>query len=202
MLLIPGNIRHNKQSSMNCATMANPRSQFSDKSLLRESMRERLKQLSESERHMRSVRICETLHRLFCGKNSLGLFAPTLAEPDLDLLWDLGLLENHLISYPWCKDGVLSFRPIRALSELIPGRFGIREPAPGPRPEQLDLIVVPGLAFTAEGSRLGRGAGFYDRFLSSIPRSTIKIGVCFEFQCLSEIPQKSHDVKMDAVVCA
>ena len=182
--------------------MANTRSQFSDKSRLRESIRERLKELSQGERHTRSVRICKTLGRLFCGKNSLGLFAPTPAEPDLDLLWGLGLLENHLISYPWCKDGVLSFCPVLALSQLIPGRFGIREPAPGPKPEQLDLIVVPGLAFTAEGSRLGRGAGFYDRFLSSVPHSTVKIGVCFEFQCLSEIPQKSHDVKMDAVVCA
>ena len=66
----------------------------------------------------------------------------------------------------------------------------------------MDLIVVPGLAFTPEGSRLGRGAGFYDRFLSTISRTTLKIGVCFEFQLVSEIPQESHDVKMDAVVYA
>ena len=52
----------------------------------------------------------------------------------------------------------------------------------GPGLEQLDLIVVPGLAFTAEGNRLGRGAGFYDRFLSGIPATTVKVGVCFEFQ--------------------
>jgi 5-formyltetrahydrofolate cyclo-ligase len=147
-------------------------------------MRERLNQLTQNERHLRSVRICQRLPRLFCGKNSLGLFAPTLAEPDLDLLWDLGLLQDHLISYPSCKDGVLFFQSV-----------------PGQKPEQLDLIVVPGLAFTADGSRLGRGAGFYDKFLSEIPGSTVKIGVCFEFQCLSEIPQESHDVKMDAVVC-
>jgi 5-formyltetrahydrofolate cyclo-ligase len=66
---------------------------------------------------------------------------------------------------------------------------------------QLDLIVVPGLAFTAEGNRLGRGAGFYDRFLAGIPANTVKVGVCFEFQRVSEVPQESHDVKMDAVVC-
>jgi 5-formyltetrahydrofolate cyclo-ligase len=71
----------------------------------------------------------------------------------------------------------------------------------GPTLPQLDLIVVPGLAFTAKGNRLGRGAGFYDRFLSGIPATTVKVGVCFEFQRVSEVPQESHDVKMDAVVC-
>jgi 5-formyltetrahydrofolate cyclo-ligase len=182
--------------------MANPRSQFSNKSRLRDAMRERLKQLSQNERHTQSLQICDKLHPLFSGKTSIALFAPALTEPDLDLLWDLGPLESHLVSYPRCEGDALLFRPISALSELVPGRFGIREPAPGPSLEQLDLIVVPGLAFTTEGSRLGRGAGFYDRFLSTIPGTTIKIGVCFEFQRLSVIPHDSHDVKMDAVVSA
>jgi 5-formyltetrahydrofolate cyclo-ligase len=128
------------------------------------------------------------------------LFAPTLSEPDLDLLWDLGLVASHLVSYPRCEGGTLSFRPVSALSELVLGRFGIREPVAGPALAQLDLIVVPGLAFTAEGSRLGRGAGFYDRFLSTIPATTVKIGVCFKFQRVSDLPQEPHDVKMDAVV--
>lgn len=165
-------------------------------------MRERLNQLPRSERHKRSIRICKNLYPLFSDKKSLALFAPTLAEPDLDLLWDIGLLEDHLVSYPRCEGDDLSFRPILALSELVLGRFGIREPAPGPRLGQLDLIVVPGLAFTEEGGRLGRGAGFYDRFLSKISRNTVKIGVCFEFQRVSEIPHECYDMKMDAVIYA
>jgi 5-formyltetrahydrofolate cyclo-ligase len=148
------------------------------------------------------LRICESLAPLFSGRKSLALFAPRRTEPDLDLLWGLGLLEDHLVSYPRCEGDALSFRPILALSELIPGRFGIREPVPGQSLEQLDVIVVPGLAFTAQGGRLGRGAGYYDRFLSTIPGTTVKIGVCFEFQRLPEIPDESHDVKMDAVVSA
>jgi 5-formyltetrahydrofolate cyclo-ligase len=182
--------------------MAIPRSHFSNKSRLRDTMRERLKQLSQSERHMRSLRICDNLLPLFERKQSLALFAPMLTEPDLDLLWDLGLREYPLVSYPRCQGASLSFRPISTLSELVPGESGIREPARGPGVAQMDLIVVPGLAFTAEGSRLGRGAGFYDRFLSTIPKNTLKIGVCFEFQLFPEIPQESHDVKMDALVYA
>jgi 5-formyltetrahydrofolate cyclo-ligase len=182
--------------------MANPRSQFSDKSRLRDTMRERLKKLSPTERHRHSLLICERLLPFFPGKSSLALFAPTSTEPDLDLLWDIGLVEHPLVSYPRCDGQALSFHPISALAELIPGRFGIREPTPSRNPTQLDLIVVPGLAFTALGNRLGRGAGFYDKFLATLPKTTFKVGVCFEFQRVSGIPDEPHDMKMDVVVSA
>jgi 5-formyltetrahydrofolate cyclo-ligase len=58
------------------------------------------------------------------------------------------------------------------------------------------------LAFTADGNRLGRGAGFYDRFLSTIPGYAVKVGVCFAFQLVLEIPVECHDVKVDALVYA
>jgi 5-formyltetrahydrofolate cyclo-ligase len=163
-------------------------------------MRERLQQMASGERHTRSQRICERLLPLLLGKNSLALFAPMPSEPDLDLLWHLGLVNHPLVSYPRCEGGTLSFHPISGLEELVPARFGIREPAPNRSPEQLDLIVVPGLAFTTQGNRLGRGAGFYDRYLTSIPETTLKVGVCFEFQRIPEIPVEPHDVKMDVVV--
>jgi 5-formyltetrahydrofolate cyclo-ligase len=182
--------------------MANPRSHFSDKSLLREAMRERLRGLSLGERRERSIQICDSLSTFFPGKNSIALFAPKEAEPDLDLLWGLGSLEHHLVSYPRCDGETLLFRTVSALSDLCLGRSGIREPVGGASPERLDLIVIPGLAFTADGNRLGRGAGFYDRFLSTIPACTVKIGVCFAFQLLLEIPVECHDVKVDALVYA
>jgi 5-formyltetrahydrofolate cyclo-ligase len=91
---------------------------------------------------------------------------------------------------------------VSALSDLSPGKFGIREPAAGESPKTLDLIVVPGLAFTSDGHRLGRGTGFYDRFLSTVPGNTVKVGVCFAFQLLPEIPHIDHDVKVDALVYA
>jgi 5-formyltetrahydrofolate cyclo-ligase len=164
-------------------------------------MREQLQKLSPPERHARSLLICEKLLFFFSGKNSLALFAPTPTEPDLDLLWDLGsLAETSLLSYPRREGKTLSFHPISALVELIPGRLGLREPAAGRSPKQLDLIVVPGLAFSTEGNRLGRGGGFYDRFLATVPRTTLKIGVCFEFQQVSSIPHEPHDVTMDVVV--
>ena len=163
-------------------------------------MRERLKQLSSTERQRQSRQICESILPLLSGRKSIALFAPTLTEPDLDILWEVAPLGHHVFSYPRCEGSTLSFRPVSALSELFHGQFGIRAPNPGPGLEQLDLIIVPGLAFTSEGYRLGRGSGYYDRFLSGIPGTTFKVGVCFDFQFLAAIPHEPHDVKMDVVV--
>ena len=80
--------------------------------------------------------------------------------------------------------------------------YGILEPT---TPElsiincQLSIVLVPGMAFDRQGHRLGRGKGYYDRFLSRIP-NIYKIGVCFPFQMLESIPSESTDVVMDEVI--
>ncbi|HKM57313.1 MAG TPA: 5-formyltetrahydrofolate cyclo-ligase [Chthoniobacterales bacterium] len=180
--------------------MANPRTQFSEKSQLREAMRDRLRKLSQSDRQMRSVRICESLSRLLPGKKDVALFSPTETEPDVDLLWGLNVLGDLCVSYPRCEGDTLIFRPVSSVADLAPGRYGICEPGPGPKTERLDLIVVPGVAFAADGARLGRGGGFYDRFLATIPPTTMTVGVCFEFQRLAEIRHEPHDRKVDRVI--
>ena len=81
------------------------------------------------------------------------------------------------------------------------GALGIREPA---RPEwvepaELDLIVVPGVAFDAAGRRLGHGLGCYDRLLPAAGRA-LKAGLAFEWQLAPAVPAEAHDVAMDAVV--
>ncbi len=84
---------------------------------------------------------------------------------------------------------------------MSPGEsFGILEPT-GMRCEVLesiDLILVPGIAFDREGNRLGRGKGYYDKILKKT--TAWKIGVCFPFQVLEEVPAEIHDVKMDEVI--
>ncbi|MCM1440335.1 MAG: 5-formyltetrahydrofolate cyclo-ligase [Roseburia sp.] len=85
-------------------------------------------------------------------------------------------------------------------SRLESGAFHIEEPQ-GDNiidPESIDLIIVPGVAYDRKGGRLGRGKGFYDRLLSETKAT--KIGVGYEFQLFDEIPQESHDVRMDAVI--
>lgn len=64
------------------------------------------------------------------------------------------------------------------------------------------LILVPGLAFTKTGKRLGRGKGFYDKFFTTIPQNihTIKVGLCYNIQILSDLPTEKHDILMDYVI--
>lgn len=82
------------------------------------------------------------------------------------------------------------------------GAFGIEEPGPAARPcdpSEIDLVVVPGVAFTAAGDRLGRGKGFYDRYLSQPGVRAVKVGVCFAHQLVAELPAEPHDIRMDHV---
>lgn len=79
------------------------------------------------------------------------------------------------------------------------GDFNILEPQSEPYKGVFDLIVVPGMAFDAVGNRLGRGKGYYDRFLSQYPQVP-KIGVCFDFQRVEEVPTEPTDIPMTEVI--
>jgi 5-formyltetrahydrofolate cyclo-ligase len=182
--------------------MANQGSYYSEKSRLRRTVRERLKQIDLGDRHRRSLQICEKLTRLLAGKKSVALFAPRPTEPDLDLLWDSGSMEDRLVSYPRCDAERLLYFAVSNLQELHPGRFGVREPDPKRPVQHHDAIVLPGLAFTESGTRIGQGAGFYDRFLETVRADTIKIGVCFDFQIVGDVPREEHDADVDLLVCA
>jgi 5-formyltetrahydrofolate cyclo-ligase len=92
---------------------------------------------------------------------------------------------------------------IRDLNEDVSMRqFGIREPIRGlPIPiELIDLVIVPGLGFDPFGNRLGRGRGFYDRFLANPEFKGIACGFALECQVVDSIPANAHDVRMDMLV--
>ena len=67
-------------------------------------------------------------------------------------------------------------------------------------PSEIDLVIVPGTAFTAAGARCGRGRGYYDKYLSRPDVHAVKVGVCFAHQLVGELPAEPHDVAMDCVV--
>jgi 5-formyltetrahydrofolate cyclo-ligase len=87
------------------------------------------------------------------------------------------------------------------LSEVPVGKFGIREPATScsiAPLNQLDLVLVPGLAFDGRGARLGHGRGFYDRLLAEV--QGIKCGVGFDEQFISDVPVEAHDILLDVML--
>jgi 5-formyltetrahydrofolate cyclo-ligase len=74
------------------------------------------------------------------------------------------------------------------------------EDEPPPDPRSIDVVIVPGTAFTAAGDRLGQGGGWYDRFLARVRPDCVTIGVGFAPQLVSELPVEDHDIRLDLVV--
>lgn len=102
--------------------------------------------------------------------------------------------------FPVTKEEEIHLCKIEEDTEYCKSPIGIFEPVGEEFREygQLDMIIVPGMAFDRKGNRLGRGKGYYDRFLKKT--KALKIGVCFDFQLLDSIPSDEYDVKMDMIV--
>lgn len=100
------------------------------------------------------------------------------------------------------SDTTMEIRLYESEKDLAEGAFHIMEPQ-GPLFTdygKIDVAVVPGMAFDEKGNRLGRGKGYYDRFLSQLPPYIYKIGVCFDFQKFDKIPSEATDVTMDLIL--
>lgn len=92
------------------------------------------------------------------------------------------------------------FRAYTSTTELVKSNFGVLEPMGEDIMNYnfVDLIIVPGVAFDRKMNRVGYGKGYYDRFLSSAKAP--KVGICFDFQLLDNVPFDEHDIKMDYLI--
>lgn len=136
---------------------------------------------------------------------TIALYAPIRGEvPTRDIL-AAALADGKTVCYPLSHvhGRVLSFRAIRSEGELEPGRLGVREPMHSSELvaiENVDLFVVPGLGFSRDGKRLGRGGGYYDSTLRAAGESSRRVGLAFNDQIVDELPANIDDVSLDLVV--
>jgi 5-formyltetrahydrofolate cyclo-ligase len=93
----------------------------------------------------------------------------------------------------------MAAHPFEGNDKMHRGKFGIPEPTTPAYEGAIDLIIVPAVAFDKRGYRLGRGGGFYDRFIKKQPHATL-IGVGYDFQLLEEVPVLKHDQKMHRII--
>ncbi|MCA9288227.1 MAG: 5-formyltetrahydrofolate cyclo-ligase [Phycisphaerales bacterium] len=131
-------------------------------------------------------------------------FLPLPDEPDLTPLLEQ-LLTTHRLALPridWPAQRMWGVLVSDLVADVETTRHGVRQPRPGPAldPADIDAVLVPGLAFDESLARLGRGGGFYDRFLATLPAGATRIGVAFESRILARLPREAHDVPMDIVV--
>src|SRR5574340_252469 len=149
-----------------------------EKAELREKMKQQLRGLTAEERLSLSEEICDRIlqMRQWQEAENVVLFSPLPSEP---------------IIAPLKMD--CDARKVPEV--LIP-----QNPKNGLHlPEQVDLILVPGLAFSRDRHRLGRGGGFFDRLLAGPGAKAFKLGICFPFQVPDSVPIEAHDVVLDAV---
>jgi len=180
-----------------------------EKTLLRSRVRQRLRNLSHEVQESKSKQICSLIEQsgYLGAANPVLTFASLLGEPNL-----LPLFEKYnslqIFCFPRVVGSQLEIRRVPTIADLVPGYAEILEPSPDACPlfpiHELKTILLPGLAFDpANGGRIGKGKGFYDRLLNELRSSSnpspITIGVCFSCQ-LSHVPIQNHDQNVDAIV--
>jgi 5-formyltetrahydrofolate cyclo-ligase len=134
---------------------------------------------------------------IFKTARAVGAYTPLPDEVDVRPLFQT---PNKIFYIPAFDEASGGYRMARLTAELKKGRFGILEPAAPmfAAEDELDLIIVPGVAFDRAGRRIGRGGGVYDRLLPQY--HAVRAGICFGFQCLEPVPAQEYDVRMDWLV--
>ena len=178
------------------------------KQAIRASMKEFLAGVSVTDRHKRSLDACTLLAstKEFKAAQIIMLFLSMQQEVETATLAVKAWQEGKSIAAPRVDWQGRRMEPVEIKSldvGLKETQFGVREPIAGTQVAlgMIDIVVIPGLAFDRRGYRVGRGRGFYDRFLSQQDFKGLRIGLCFHEQLLGEaIPTEEHDIPMDVVI--
>jgi 5-formyltetrahydrofolate cyclo-ligase len=173
------------------------------KAALRRRLRDTRRAIAD--RDARSAEICSSVATLpaFTAASVVMSFASFASEVDTSSLhtrvWD----DGKALLLPRVEGHDLVAVPVEAGEPLVPSPFGMGEPS-GVAVDvaRLDraVVVVPGLAFTPDGHRLGYGQGHYDRFLSRLPATAVTVGICFREQLVDDLPLDAHDLPVGMVV--
>ncbi len=172
-----------------------------DKNALRKVIQQRKKELSKEERKASSEAVFDELEssRVFQEAKHVLCYWSLFDELDT----------HHFVNKHYASNRIYLPRVVGKDVEIVPyfgedsmqkGALGIMEPKGNAisNYKEIDLVIVPGVAFTKEGNRMGRGGGYYDRLLPLLTNAT-KVGVCYQCQILDHVPIEAHDIKMDVM---
>ena len=169
------------------------------KQALRSRMKELLAAVPAADAAAWSAAICQRIVRsgAFLDAQVVMLYWPMAGEVNIRPIAAEARRLGKAVCLPRTDWGVQRIIPVRADAATEPGRFGLVEPppeAPAVPLATIGLVLVPGLAFDLEGHRLGRGAGFYDRFLADPALRAATCGVAFDPQIVDSVPVTGHDI--------
>jgi 5-formyltetrahydrofolate cyclo-ligase len=161
--------------------------------------------IAQEERSARSLAIARRVEELpaFRDARRVALYAPLGTEVDSRELSHRALARGVELVFPRAVPGERRLVFARAApAALVRGPLGALEPPAGAPEVALDAIecvVMPGVAFSEDGLRLGRGGGYYDATLKRMPRAA-RVGLAFDAQVVQTLPREPHDVPLDAIV--
>jgi 5-formyltetrahydrofolate cyclo-ligase len=177
---------------------------------LRRRMLSARKSVSPAQRRSWSGLIQESALRFapYLAAAEVALYSPIDTEVDTKAILAHALTSKKAVFFPKIgPDNSGWFFQVAAETDLIPGRFGIAEPAAGLPLPMLDqeraqdtIIFIPGIAFDIGGHRLGRGGGAYDRMLTALKRRATFVGLAFEMQILEGLPTEEWDQRIHYVI--
>ena len=181
-------------------------SMSSGKAVIRRQLRETLSAMSEADRHAKSTAACRLVAGTaeFDAARVVMLYLSNPTEVDTAPLALKCWQQNKSVVVPkvsWDQRRMLPVE-ITSLGDAMTMTGPVREPVSGkPIPlDLIDLVVVPGLGFTPKGFRIGRGMGFYDRFLAQQEFVGLSCGLAFEEQVVADIPVLDHDMPLSMLV--
>ncbi len=185
------------------------------KSSLRAALKPILNSISQANRTLSSHQISEHLLRSerYTSASTILAYAALPSELDLDPFINTALEDGKRVCIPaidWARKTMQPAVIENLDTDLETGRYGVRSPrdrCPLVEPQNIDLILVPGLGFDRDLNRLGRGAGFYDRMIESLIETLgtastrpVLVGVCFNCQIVERVPTQAHDFPMDRII--
>ena len=173
-----------------------------DKAELRKKMRQMNRSLSAEERARLSAELWGRVEAsaAFRAAHTVAFFCSLPDEPDTTTaLARWSATKRRVV--PRVEGEVMHFYPYRP-AQMASGSFGIIEPEPSERvsPAEIDLILVPGVAFTRAGDRMGRGKGFYDKYLSRRGFRAYTVCICYPCQIVEVLPCEEHDITINLVI--
>lgn len=171
------------------------------KSELRQQIREKKRQFTRQQLDELSLSVLDRLRPRLRDAHIVLAYYSLPDEVNTHQLIDELVAEGKTVLLPKVLDGeTMELRRYTGLQDLSEGSFHIMEPVGEPFSDysEIDLSLIPGMAFDAHGHRLGRGKGYYDRFLRAVSVRTI--GVCFDFQRVDVVPTDENDVAVDEVI--
>ncbi len=177
---------------------------LTEKKKLRSALRRMRQELPDEERMRMDAEIFRKVmvSPWFQEADTLLLYVSCKGEVDTIRIIEKSLELGKQVAVPKCgKNGTMQFYLIKSFDELAKGAYGIPEPTGTSIPAITEKTVcfVPAVAYTPQGSRLGQGGGYYDRFLEQYP-ALRTIGICYDCMLMPDLPCEPHDRNVDAVI--